>query len=130
MVLPLIVALVVGEPPPGVLTQRIAQSAAAAQAFQGPMDGSWRFREGGVRRDLEFIDSPSSPEHVGGAWRDGNGTVGYADLKRVSTSEMELTFDGEYSGAVRLTRGADGAWRGERQGRAVVLERRRLARER
>ena len=119
-------ALLTREPPDAV-GRRIAQSSAAAEALQGSLDGSWTFRGPGRGRDVEIIDPPTRPAKFGGAWRDGHGGVGFVDLSRLSPNAIELTFTGEGWPPIRLVRAGDGAWRGEWNGKTVVLSR-RLAR--
>ncbi len=97
------------------LTDRIRESAAAAQALQGPLSGAWvlRGRNGAVR--LELSAPPGEETRASGAWRDGKGRFGFATAERRG-DRLTLRL-----GARLMTfrRRADGRWVGD-EGRSLA----------
>lgn len=108
-----------------VVGKQIAASAAAAQALQGPLDGSWILadRRGETLFTLEIGDPPMRGA-LACAWRDPSGARGYADCRRQGQRlEVRLAAGGR----VRLERYGPGVWRGVliRGGRAQAVTLRR-----
>jgi hypothetical protein len=110
---------------------RLKESAAAAEGFQGPLDGGWTLSAAG--RDLyafQLVDDGRGG--IEGAWRDlrkgadPDGS-GFIDEVRKAGAEVTLRFADGHATAV-LRSAANGRWTGELteagQTRAVSLKRR------
>jgi len=100
---------------PDPLGERIAQSAAAAQSLQGPLDGTWTLRraDGGVLYVFQITDPPDGSP-VAAAWRDpANPNDGPAAVPtlRATASTLSLTF-GAPPNRLALHKTTSGAWRG------------------
>jgi hypothetical protein len=109
------------------LGARIAASAGAAEALQGPLDGAWRLTDA-RGRTLFFIEivDPVSGHGIEAVWRDPRGASGAVERIRRAGARMTLDFDRSH---VSLGQTKDG-WRGllseGGQPRRVTLRRRRL----
>lgn len=98
--------------------RRLRQSFAAAERFQGGLDGGWRAigAHGQALLALQLVDD--SRGHVDGAWRDllagpTPAASGLLDRARVSEGRVGWSFEGDgFSYRLQLQRGADGVWRG------------------
>jgi hypothetical protein len=102
---------------------RIAQSAAAAERLQGPLDGTWKLVDsrGQTLFVLQIGDSPTPGEALSCAWRAPDGTLSLADCTRKG-ARLTLAFDdrGDKRAVLRLTH--FGVWRGQLQvGSAVRI---------
>jgi hypothetical protein len=94
-------------------------SAAAAQALQGPLDGGWTLRDAG-RRPLyafQITDPAGGIGPVDAAWRAAgpSGAIGVASAIARQGKRLTITFTPEgAAGAaeVRLTRRRAGVWSG------------------
>jgi hypothetical protein len=94
---------------------RIAQSATAAQALQGPLDGTWALidRDGRARFVLQIVDPASRSGPLQGAWRDKAGAMGAISTLWRSGGRLSLAFEvGGHQAQVRLQQGGGGTWRG------------------
>ncbi|HLZ84105.1 MAG TPA: hypothetical protein VKQ54_11110 [Caulobacteraceae bacterium] len=131
--LAVVLGLAAGQAPPEAadLAVRMRDSAAAAQALQGPLDGTWTLWAGKRPLFVLQITDPAggagSPE---GAWRraDASAPTGPIDgiARRGDRLTIRFTSGGEVV-RVRLSRRADGTWSGEAnengRERAVALRR-------
>jgi hypothetical protein len=110
--------------PPGELSARIAASAAAAQALQGPIDGTWvlRDRGGHVLYTLQITD-PAGGGPPQAAWLARGASAPVERIAR-SAGRLSLAFHGE---RVRLQRRPGGEWSGvmTAKGRNVAVTMRR-----
>ncbi len=72
----ILAALALAGQPDGELGARIAQSAAAAQALQGPLDGNWVLadRKGRERFVLQIVDRAGGGGPLQAAWREAADT--------------------------------------------------------
>lgn len=91
---------------------RIRSSAAAARAFQGPLDGGWTLIGGG--RELYILQLADRDGVVEGAWRDPRrpgalDASGYLDVADRSDGSLVLSF----TGAFAVLRLVDGRWSGQ-----------------
>ena len=111
------------------LTTRIQDSAAAAQALQGPLDGAWTLRDGSGRVLFTFqmSDPPGSVGAVKGAWRDDGNTIGAAEFLAEGPRRLRVMLDGAASPSFMLTERRAGTWRGDCPGHGVVTLTRGLA---
>ena len=104
-----------------IVGRQIAASAVAAQALQGPLDGTWLLsdRRGATLLTLQIGDPPTRGA-LACAWRDPSGARGYADCRR-RDGHLEIRL--ETVGRIRLEREGPRAWRGAlvRGGRAEVV---------
>jgi hypothetical protein len=120
-----LVALLAAAPASSNVDARIAASAAAAQALQGPLDGTWVLADhkGRALYVLQIVDPPSGALQA--AWRDPAGALGVASRVRRSGDHLEMTFDA--SRILSLRRDSGGAWRGrlDRAGRPLAVTLRR-----
>ena len=104
--------LAAGAPTPDDLSRRMGQSAAAAQALQGPLDGAWILSDGRGRRlyDLQITDPAGGAVRIGGAWRDGaTGRTGVIDAISRRGHRLTLRLDGT---AIGLGRSGGEMWTG------------------
>jgi hypothetical protein len=115
------------------LTTRMRDSAAAAQALEGPLDGAWTLWAGD--RPLyvfQITDPADAAGPLGGAWRLAGASASVGVIAAIARRGDRLTFrfaaDGEVV-RVRLRRRADGAWSGaaDENGRAFPAALRRTA---
>ena len=103
---------------------QIAASAAAAQALQGPLDGTWTLADQRGRPILTLqIGDPPTGESLACAWRDPSGARGYADCAR-RAGKLEIRLG---DGLLRLGRDGPHDWRGVmvRGGRSQAVTLRR-----
>jgi hypothetical protein len=108
---------------------RIAASAAAAEAFQGPLDGAWVIKDA-TGQPLYFIQiSDPVPGHgdLQAAWRDPveSGPAGVGPVAAIALKGRSLTLEFTPRGgpvSVTLTRAGKDHWTGliERQGRQTA----------
>ncbi|MBI1197886.1 MAG: hypothetical protein GC203_08480 [Phenylobacterium sp.] len=117
-----------GPPSPADLAydDRIRASMAAAQGFQGPLDGGWTLAgAGGALYALQLADHEGVVE---GSWRDlrrppGQGASGF--VEQVEAGERELTI--RFGGRTAVLHAERGGWRGRltdgSRGEAVSLHR-------
>jgi hypothetical protein len=100
------------------LAARIRESAAAAQALQGPMDGTWTLSDA-RRRPLfvfQFTDPAGGAGPLEGAWRRSGASApaGLIDAIARRGDHLAIRFAGGGEVVrVRLRRRADGTWSGE-----------------
>jgi hypothetical protein len=108
------------------LTDRIADSAAAAQALQGPFDGAWTLRDraGRVVFTFQMSDPPGSAGPAQGAWRDEAGGMGSAEFIAEEPRRLRIATDGAPPFTVERR---VGIWRGVLPGHGVVTLTRSLA---
>lgn len=111
------------------LTDRIADSAAAAQGLQGPLDGAWTLRDhaGAVLFVFQMSDPPGSGGPVEGAWRDGAGRIGTAEFIADGRRRLRIVVEGAGATNLVLVERSGGGWRGALPGRGVVTLTRGLA---
>jgi hypothetical protein len=104
--------------PAKALDDRMAESAAAAQAFQGPLDGGWTLRDmrGRVLYRLQIADPPQAAAPAQGAWRaPETGALGALDSIARSGDQTTIVFRPEPDGRrvrIKLIRRRVGDWRG------------------
>ena len=115
------------------LAVRMRDSAAAAQALQGPLDGSWTLWAGDrPLYILQLTDPAGGAGPLQGAWRRSGASTaaGLIDAVARQGDRLAIRFagDGEVV-RVRLRRRADGAWFGEanENGRDFAVALRRSA---
>jgi len=119
------------------LDARIRASAAAAQGFQGPLDGAWTLAaaSGQPLFAFQLVDRAGGRDPLEGVWRDLRHPAAIGDVAAIDTltrtpDSLTIGF-AETPGAppaqVQLKLGADGGWTGElRDGAgatAVVMRR-------
>ena len=115
------------------LTTRMRDSAAAAQALEGPLDGAWTLWTGDRPLYVFQITDPAGGAGLlGGAWRltGAPAPAGLIDAIARRGDRLAIRFAGEGEVVrVRLRRRADGAWSGEanENGRAFPAALRRTA---
>ena len=111
------------------LTTRIEESAAAAQALQGRLDGAWTLRDhsGSVLFSFQMSEPPGSTGHVTGAWRDDNDTIGGAQFIAEGPRRIRVRLDGATLPSFVLLEHRAGTWRGALPGHGVVTLTRGLA---
>ena len=108
-------ALTLASQPQGDPGARIAQSVAAAQALQGPLDGTWILADGKGRARFIFqIVDPANPgEPLQAAWREAaGGGLGAVTALRRSDSALLMAFAAGGQRAEVALRHRGGAWRG------------------
>jgi hypothetical protein len=126
------------EPPPTVddiaYDSRLKSSAAAAQSFQGPLDGGWTLAAQGAE-DLYSLELVDRRDRLEGAWRDlrrkgAPGASGLVEDIRRTGSGLTMRFSpaGEATAvSVSLHPAPGGGWAGDLtengRTRAVVLHR-------
>ncbi len=107
---------------------RIAQSAAAAERLQGPLDGTWSLidSQGRTLFIFQIGDPPTSGEALACAWRAPDGALGLGNC-RWQGARLTLKFAnaGDKRAVLHVTH--SGVWRGQLLGhgsaRAVTLRR-------
>jgi len=117
------------------LANRMRESAAAAQALQGPLDGTWTLSDH-HRRPLFVlqITDPAGGRALAGAWRRAGVSAAASPIDDIARQgdRLEIRFaGGETAGEtvrVRLRRRGEGAWAGvaaceNGHGLAVTLRR-------
>ncbi len=98
------------EPPAlgaGAFEARMKASAAAAQALQGPWDGTWVLSDAHGRRLLVFqITDPADGGPLTGAWREagGAGRTGWIDAMERRGDGLDLSVTPAGQGAPTLIR--------------------------
>jgi hypothetical protein len=106
---------------------RIRGSAAAAEALQGPLDGSWTLvsATGTAIYALQLVDKPGGQGAVEGVWRDLRrpstpGDIGLIDQVARSPAALTITINavpGQSAVVINLRPDPTGMWSGElRQG--------------
>jgi hypothetical protein len=108
------------------LTERIQDSALAAQALQGQFDGGWTLhdRAGRVLFVFQMSDPPGSTGPAQGAWRDAAGGMGRVDFIAEGPRRLRIAIDG--APPFTFERRA-GLWRGVLAGHGAVTLTRGLA---
>ena len=111
------------------LTRRIADSAAAAQALQGALDGTWILHIGSQEGPLYRLQITEPPDAAGvlvGAWIGPNGATGFVELTRRGSHQIDIVMD--TAPELRLTLRSRGrGWTGTLPNGATVVLTRRLA---
>ncbi len=114
--LAILAALAAAPPDPG---GRIAESAAAAEALQGGLDGAWRLESAGGQTLFVFqIADPADGSGPQGAWRAGRGD-GVGPLARVRRAGGSLWLEFDAGGGmtrVVLRRAGRSRWKGRISG--------------
>lgn len=90
---------------------RIKASMAAAQSFQGPLDGGWTLS--GPGGDLYAFELADKDGAIEGSWRDlrhPGGISASGFVERVEAGDGELTV--RFGGRVAVLRAEEGRWRG------------------
>jgi hypothetical protein len=101
-----------------IFERRMRDSAAAAQALQGPLDGGWTVADakGRALYLLQIADPPHAAAPLTAAWSDPRtGALGGVDVIIRVGDHLSLAFAPDPAGgAVRLvlTRAKGGVWRG------------------
>jgi hypothetical protein len=119
---------------PGDFDTRMRASAAAAEALQGPLDGSWALRDasGGPLYVFEITDPAGGTGPTDAAWRDGGASSALGMVTTIARQGGHLLIVFTRSGAAgasetRLTRRGAGLWTGwltaEGRTRPVMLVR-------
>jgi hypothetical protein len=104
--------------PDQVFEQRMRDSAAAAQALQGPLDGRWTVTDARARvvYVLQIADAPHAAAPLTAAWSDPHmGALGGVDAISRAGDRLNLAFAPDPDGPpVRLSlrRLKRGGWRG------------------
>ena len=102
------------DPPGKAFDTRMSAAFAAAQAWQGPLDGGWALRDARGRRllTLQFADPPQGAGALAAAWRGGDGSLGVVDTVRLNGRRLTLLYAGP-TGLARLQlRRVGRRWRG------------------
>jgi hypothetical protein len=109
---------------------RIRDSAAAAEALQGPLDGTWTLvsATGTALYGFQLIDKPGGQGAVEGVWRDLRrpatpGDIGLIDQIARSPAALTITINavpGQSAVVVTLRPDPTGAWSGELKQGAVT----------
>jgi hypothetical protein len=100
---PVLLALLAA--PPAPTGERIAAAAAAAQALQGPLDGTWLLSAAGGRTLYLFqiVDPVTGGAGLQGAWRDLEGArSGFIDEVHCGGGRLALRF-GDQGGAIDVS---------------------------
>ena len=111
--------LVVANPTTGgPFDARLRQSAAAAQALQGPLDGRWTLSDprGHTIYVLQLADPPQGAGPLQGAWRDPGGDLGPVDAIARSGENLVIVFTrdpGHKPARLQLRHAAHDEWRGQ-----------------
>lgn len=119
----LLVALALAAAPPAAppddLSRRILDSAAAAQALQGPLDGTWRLALGaGLAILILQVTDHGGDGPLSAAWREPDGPeapMGLVDRAERSGDRLVIEVpagDGRPALRLRLRRLGPGLWRG------------------
>jgi hypothetical protein len=111
---------------------RIAASAAAAEALQGPLDGAWALTDAGGRTlyVLQIVDPVGGRARLQAAWRRPDGArTGFVEAADRAAGRLTLRFTDQGAAVKLVLRRRDRArWSGElRRGherRAVTMLRR------
>ena len=119
-------------PPADPLGARIAESARAAEALQGPLDGTWDLRDAKGRRVLILhIVDPAGGGPLAAAWRapEDGGATGYVDaIERTAGGlTLRVAAEGGPATVVRLRKSGrtfTGVLIMNGRGRPVALTRR------
>ncbi len=110
--------LVSAQTPDQVFEQRMRDSAAAAQALQGPLDGRWTLTDatGKTLYLLQIADPPHDAAPLTAAWTDPRtGALGPVDAIRRVGDRLNLVFASDPAGPpvrVTLRRLSGGVWSG------------------
>ena len=126
---PLLAALLLLAGAPISPDARIAASAAAAQALQGPLDGTWTLADtsGRALYVVQIVDPVTGGSNLEAAWRapGADGALGEATARRAG-DRLSLRL-GDHGPLVSLRRVSRDLWRGvlrqDGGGRRVVLRR-------
>jgi hypothetical protein len=111
-----------GDASDNAIDDRIRASAAAAESFQGPLDGAWTLvsTTGQALYAFEIVDRPGGRDPLEGAWRDlrhpGPTGEGFVDAITRGPDGLIISFSanpGDPQVTIKLNTGADGAWSGD-----------------
>ncbi len=131
---PFLVALSIAATPPAAdVGARLRESGAAAQALQGPLDGTWTLRDnrGGAPLVLQITD-PAGGGPLEAAWREPGaaGAAGLIETIARRGGRLSISFvrsDGADPVGLTLKRRGAGLWSGDlvegRLSRPVTLRR-------
>ncbi len=119
------------EPPPAAdaaYDARLRESAAAAESFQGPLDGGWTL--GAQGRGLYAFELVDKGEQVEGAWRDlrrpgDPAASGFLDEARRASGGLILRFTPPGQPPVSVELGPNLRGRAEQGGRRLAVALRR-----
>ena len=114
--------------PADPLGARIAESAQAAQALQGPLDGAWVLRDAKGRRllILQIVD-PAGGGPLAAAWREpgDGGATGYVDAIERTAGGLMIRVTSAENGKVAIIRlnrsGMEFAGRRIEDGRSLAV---------
>ncbi|HTX47863.1 MAG TPA: hypothetical protein VME40_00610 [Caulobacteraceae bacterium] len=105
------------------IDDRIRDAAAAAEALQGPLDGSWTLvaASGKALYAFQFVDKPGGQDPPEGVWRDlrrppGPGDIGLIGSMARGPGSLSLGFaakPGARPVAIELKSGGSGGWSGQ-----------------
>ena len=118
---------VAAAPRPTDLTTRLRDSATAAQALLGPLDGRWTLSDLHGRHlfALEITDPAGGAGVLEGAWSRSGETRSVALIDAIARRgdhlSIRFTDDGEIV-RLRLRRRTDGAWSGEANDHRKTLQ--------
>jgi hypothetical protein len=107
------------------LATRLRASATAAQALQGPLDGSWTLAAGGrARYAFQITDIAGGARPLEGAWRRAGAAAAPRSIDIIARQgdrlSIRLIDEGEVV-RIRLHRRAEGQWSGELNDNGVVV---------
>ena len=92
---------------------RIAQSAAAAERLQGPLDGTWKLLDARGRTLFVFqIGDPPSGGRLSCAWRTPDGSPRLAECRRTG-ARLNIAFDASGKRRLVLHPARGEVWSGE-----------------
>lgn len=107
-----------------VIDARIRSSAAAAESYQGPLDGTWTLvaaSGGQALYAFQLVDKPGGQSPLEGVWRDLRrpampGDVGFIDSLVRGPQSLAIAFvakPGDPAVTIQLTSDAAGFWSGD-----------------
>jgi hypothetical protein len=122
-------------PPPSIpdlaYDARLLSSAAAAESFQGPLDGGWTLSVQGAG-DLYALELTDKRDHVEGAWRDlrrpgDPAASGFLERVERSSSGLSLSFTPPGQAPISVALGPNLRGQAEQDGRRFAVALRRSA---
>jgi hypothetical protein len=107
-----------------VIDARVRSSAAAAESYQGPLDGTWTLVAASGGQALyvfQLVDKPGGQSPVEGVWRDLRrpampGDIGLIDSLVRGPQSLAIAFvakPGDPAVTIQLTSDAAGFWSGD-----------------
>ncbi len=107
-----------------VIDERVRGSAAAAQSYQGPLDGTWTLVAASGGQPLyvfQLVDKPGGQSPLEGVWRDLRrpampGDVGFIDSLIRGPQSLAIAFvakPGEAAVTIQLKSDEAGFWSGD-----------------